>query len=70
MPTNAPTEVTPNNSQTTPRSRTVGFGVFALLVLLLALAFVVSLSLGSVSIPLREVVRILTGEPALKESWG
>jgi len=70
MPTNAPTEVTPNNSQTTPRSRTVGFGVFALLVLLLVLAFVVSLSLGSVSIPLREVVRILTGEPALKESWG
>ena len=70
MPKNAPTDVTLNNSQTGPRSHSARLGVFALLVLLLALTFVVSLSLGSVSIPLREVVGILTGEPAIKESWG
>ena len=44
-------------------------GLYIGLLALLALAFVTSLSLGSVSIPLREVVRILSGAPALKESW-
>jgi iron complex transport system permease protein len=54
-----------------PANRKPGrIGLFIVLLLILALVFVASLSLGSVSIPLREVVRILTGEPALKESWG
>src|SRR5690606_23769399 len=43
--------------------------VITLFAIILAAAFVVSLSLGSVSIPLKEVIKILVGKPALKESW-
>jgi iron complex transport system permease protein len=40
-----------------------------LLVVLLALSFLASLSLGSVSIPLSEVLTILAGEAATKATW-
>lgn len=70
MQTNPPLDITQSHPPPAPRRRTAGTAIFVLLVLLLVLAFVVSLSLGSVSIPLREIVRILAGEPALKESWG
>ncbi|HOE34292.1 MAG: iron ABC transporter permease [Chloroflexi bacterium] len=43
--------------------------VIALFAIILAAAFVVSLSLGSVSIPLKDIIGILLGKPALKESW-
>ncbi|HNW95841.1 MAG TPA: iron ABC transporter permease [Anaerolineaceae bacterium] len=43
--------------------------IIALFVLILLAAFVLSLSLGSVSIPMRQVFGILSGKPAFKESW-
>jgi iron complex transport system permease protein len=43
---------------------------FLLLLFLLLLAFALSLALGSVSIPLEQVVRILLGGEADKASWG
>jgi len=42
---------------------------FLLLLFLLLLAFALSLALGSVSIPLEQVVRILLGGEADKASW-
>lgn len=42
---------------------------FALLILLLVLTFIFSLSLGSVSIPLPEIVTILTGGEPARATW-
>ncbi len=44
-------------------------GVFALLVAFAAFAFLLSLAIGSVRIPLDEVVRILLGGQASKDTW-
>lgn len=49
-----------------PSTRSWALGLFALI---LVAAFVVSLSLGSVSIPLKEVFGILLGKPTLRASW-
>lgn len=43
--------------------------LFTLLTLVLLLALLINISLGSVSIPIKEVFSSLTGETASKESW-
>lgn len=43
--------------------------LFIILTLSLALTFIVNISLGSVSIPLKEVCKSLIGENASKETW-
>lgn len=43
--------------------------IFLILVVAVLLVFFASLSLGSVSIPLKQVMGILLGKPAAKESW-
>jgi iron complex transport system permease protein len=53
----------------TPSKPTTNGWLIALFVLILAAALVLSLSLGSVSIPIKQVFGILFGKPALKESW-
>lgn len=42
---------------------------FILLFITLAIAFVLNLSLGSVSIPLNEIISVFTGKGASKETW-
>ncbi|WP_310994154.1 iron ABC transporter permease [Aequorivita marina] len=42
---------------------------FILLILTLLLAFLINISMGSVSIPLDEIVSVFTGNGASKESW-
>ncbi|MFZ3071324.1 MAG: iron ABC transporter permease [Anaerolineaceae bacterium] len=43
--------------------------IFLILAVAALLVFLASLSLGSVSIPSKQVVRILLGKPAAKDSW-
>ncbi|MEL7645537.1 MAG: iron ABC transporter permease [Anaerolineaceae bacterium] len=43
--------------------------IIALFALILAAALALSLSLGSVSIPLKQIFGIFLGKPALRESW-
>lgn len=59
-------ELAPEKTQT-PRSRRAL--VFAIGVAVLVLVFGLSLAIGTVRIPLRDVVDILTGQPGQKDSW-
>jgi iron complex transport system permease protein len=45
------------------------FKIFILLTLLLFLLFLLNISLGSISIPIKEVFKSLTGENSSKETW-
>ncbi|NLW71313.1 MAG: iron ABC transporter permease [Chloroflexi bacterium] len=51
------------------RDRLSAIRVFALLLVGLAVLFVVSISLGSVRIPLADVIKILFGQPAARDTW-
>ena len=42
---------------------------FLLLSILLVLAFLINISLGSVSIPFKEIIKVITGSIASKDSW-
>lgn len=44
-------------------------GIFILLGVLLLLVVALNLSLGSVRIPMRDIIRVLTGQPGVKDSW-
>lgn len=65
------TETEANNQNTSGAQARTGLRSAALfgLVFLLALAFLASLALGSVNIPLGQVAAILTGGAAEKDSW-
>jgi iron complex transport system permease protein len=65
------TETEANNQNTSGAQARTGLRSAALfgLVFLLALAFLASLALGSVNIPLGQVATILTGGAAEKDSW-
>lgn len=55
-----------------PPSKEGGFstiGIFGLSAIALLILFVLSISLGSVRIPIGEVVKILTGQPSTRETW-
>lgn len=69
MCANSQPESSKENQQPLLQRPSMRIGIFIGLFLLLVLAFAGSLSLGSVSISLREVLRILKGAPAMKESW-
>lgn len=45
------------------------FNIFFLLTLLLSLLFLLNISLGSISIPIKEVFKSLIGENSSKETW-
>ena len=44
-------------------------GIFALLIILLAITFVLNISLGSVGIPLKDILASLTGGEASRSTW-
>jgi len=44
-------------------------GIFILLGVLLLLVVALNLSLGSVRIPMRDIIKVLTGQPGVKDSW-
>ena len=51
------------------KSRFSALKVFGLLLIGLGVLFIISISMGSVRIPLAEVVRILGGQPAARDTW-
>jgi iron complex transport system permease protein len=51
------------------RSRFSALKVFGLLLIGLGVLFIISISLGSVRIPVGEVARILSGQPSARDTW-
>lgn len=57
------------NSTSDNRAKSNRIGFLFVLAIVLLLVVILNLSLGSVRIPLREIVRVLFGQPGVKESW-